>query len=88
VSGSLRSADATALAGIQRLVLEGDRRSNSRAQVLADRLRCVVFYRRDRRAVITFAAWTLAGDVEQAVTSTVTVLVIACPHALGSRSRS
>jgi cation transport ATPase len=33
--------------------------------------------------VATFAAWTLAGDVEEAVVRTVTVLVIACPHALG-----
>jgi Cu2+-exporting ATPase len=33
--------------------------------------------------VVTFAAWTLAGDVDDAVVRTVTVLVIACPHALG-----
>ena len=36
-----------------------------------------------RAAVITFVAWSVAGDPDQAVTSTVTVLVIACPHALG-----
>ena len=36
-----------------------------------------------RAAVITFIAWSIAGDTNQAVTSTVTVLVIACPHALG-----
>jgi Cu2+-exporting ATPase len=74
--------DATALAGIQRLVLEAQT-SNSRAQVLADRFAAWLFYAATAAAVITFAAWTLAGDVEQAVTSTVTVLVIACPHALG-----
>jgi Cu2+-exporting ATPase len=33
--------------------------------------------------VITFVAWSLAGDADQAITGTVTVLVIACPHALG-----
>jgi len=33
--------------------------------------------------VVTFAAWALAGDIDAAVTRTVTVLVIACPHALG-----
>jgi Cu2+-exporting ATPase len=74
--------DETALAGIQRLVAEAQM-SNSRAQVLADRFAAWLFYIATGSAVITFLAWSLAGDTEQAVTSTVTVLVIACPHALG-----
>jgi Cu2+-exporting ATPase len=74
--------EATALAGIQRLVTEAQE-SNSRAQVLADRFAAWLFYVATAAAVITFAAWSLAGNVGQAVTSTVTVLVIACPHALG-----
>ena len=74
--------DDTALAGIQRLVAEAQA-SNSRAQVLADRFAKWLFSVATAAAVVTFAAWTIAGDSRQAVTSTVTVLVIACPHALG-----
>ena len=32
---------------------------------------------------MTFLAWTVFGDVDEAIVHTVTVLVIACPHALG-----
>ena len=74
--------DDTALAGIQRLVAQAQA-SNSRAQVLADRFAAWLFYIATASAMITFLAWSLAGDTKQAVTSTVTVLVIACPHALG-----
>ena len=74
--------DDTALAGIQRLVAEAQA-SNSRAQVLADRFAKLLFYIATAAAVVTFVAWSLAGDSGQAITSTVTVLVIACPHALG-----
>jgi Cu2+-exporting ATPase len=74
--------DDTALAGIQRLVAEAQT-SNSRAQLLADRFAGWLFYVATGAAVVTFVAWMLAGDVDQAVTSAVTVLVIACPHALG-----
>jgi Cu2+-exporting ATPase len=74
--------EETALAGIQRLVAEAQA-SRSRAQALADRFAALLFYVAAGAGVATFAAWTLAGDVEEAVTRTVTVLVIACPHALG-----
>ncbi|MEO7398196.1 MAG: HAD-IC family P-type ATPase, partial [Ilumatobacteraceae bacterium] len=74
--------DDTALAGIQRLVAAAQV-SNSRAQVLADRFAALLFYVATGAAVVTFVAWWLAGDLDQAVTSAVTVLVIACPHALG-----
>jgi Cu2+-exporting ATPase len=74
--------DNTALAGIQRLVAAAQE-SNSRAQVLADRFAKWLFFIATAAAVITFVAWSVAGDTEQAITSTVTVLVIACPHALG-----
>ncbi|MEA3185050.1 MAG: P-type Cu2+ transporter, partial [Ilumatobacteraceae bacterium] len=74
--------EETALAGIQRLVAEAQT-SNSRAQVLADRFAKWLFYIATASAVITFVAWSLVGDTKQAVTSAVTVLVIACPHALG-----
>ena len=42
-----------------------------------------MFYIATAAAIVTFVAWSVTGDTEQAVTSAVTVLVIACPHALG-----
>ena len=74
--------DDTALAGIQRLVAEAQA-SSSRAQALADRAAAFLFYFATVAGLITFIAWTLLGSVPDAVTRTVTVLVIACPHALG-----
>ncbi|MEN8583601.1 copper-translocating P-type ATPase [Burkholderia sp. RS01] len=74
--------DDTALAGIQRLVAEAQA-SSSRAQALADRAAAFLFYFAAGAGVITFIVWTLLGNVPEAVTRTVTVLVIACPHALG-----
>ena len=74
--------DDTALAGIQRLVAEAQQ-STSRAQALADRAAAFLFYFALGAAVITFIAWMLLGGPDDAVTRTVTVLVIACPHALG-----
>ena len=74
--------DNTALAGIQRLVAEAQA-SSSKAQALADRAAAFLFYFAAGAGVITFIIWTLLGSVPEAVTRTVTVLVIACPHALG-----
>ncbi len=75
--------DDTALAGIQRLVAEAQS-SRGTAQALADRFAALLFYLAAAAGVITFTGWWLvAGDLEEAVTRTVTVLVIACPHALG-----
>ncbi|MEU4424207.1 heavy metal translocating P-type ATPase [Actinoplanes sp. NPDC024001] len=72
----------TALAGISRLVAQAQA-AGGRAQVLADRFAAMLFYIATAAAVLTFVAWWLLGDVDQAVVRTVTVLVIACPHALG-----
>ncbi|GAA1722443.1 heavy metal translocating P-type ATPase [Kribbella yunnanensis] len=72
----------TALAGIQRLVAEAQA-SSSRAQALADRAAAFLFYFASIAGLITFVVWALLGELDQAVTRTVTVLVIACPHALG-----
>jgi Cu2+-exporting ATPase len=74
--------DSTALAGIQRLVAEAQA-SSSRAQALADRAAAFLFYFAAGTGLVTFAVWALVGDVGEAVTRTVTVLVIACPPALG-----
>jgi len=74
--------DDTALAGIQRLVAEAQA-SSSKAQALADRAAAFLFYFAAGAGVITFIVWSLLGSIPDAVTRTVTVLVIACPHALG-----
>ncbi len=72
----------TALAGIGRLVAQAQA-SSGRAQVLADRFAAMLFYVATAAAALTFVVWWLLGDVDSAVVRTVTVLVIACPHALG-----
>ena len=74
--------DDTALAGIQRLVADAQA-SQSRAQALADRFAALLFYVAVLAAIVTFLVWWAIGDLDIAITSTVTVLVIACPHALG-----
>ncbi|MEZ5376263.1 MAG: copper-translocating P-type ATPase [Acidimicrobiales bacterium] len=74
--------DDTALAGIQRMVSDAQS-SNSRAQALADRAAAALFYLAAGSAVVTMAVWLALGDGAQGVIRTVTVLVIACPHALG-----
>jgi Cu2+-exporting ATPase len=72
----------TALAGIQRLVAEAQG-SRSHAQALADRAAALLFYVAISAGVVTFLTWLLIGNARGAVERTVTVLVIACPHALG-----
>ncbi|MFD4976840.1 HAD-IC family P-type ATPase [Streptomyces sp. NPDC058424] len=73
----------TALAGIRRLVTEAQN-SSSRAQRLADVAAGWLFWFALGAAVITVLVWALLLDrSDDAVTRTITVLVIACPHALG-----
>lgn len=76
------TGDDTALAGIQRLVTEAQD-SSSRAQRLADVAAGWLFWFALAAAAITAVVWSLAGMPDDAVVRTVTVLVIACPHALG-----
>lgn len=74
--------DDTALAGIQRMVTAAQE-SRGRAQALADRAAALLFYVAATAGVVTFASWVAIGSTDDAVVRTVTVLVIACPHALG-----
>ncbi|WP_083403897.1 heavy metal translocating P-type ATPase [Curtobacterium sp. MCBA15_001] len=76
------TGDDTALSGIQRMVAEAQS-SSSRTQVLADRAAALLFYFATAAAIITFVVWILLGSPTEAITRTVTVLIIACPHALG-----
>jgi P-type Cu2+ transporter len=86
--GSLRvritaTGDETALAGIMRLVDQAQQ-SKSRTQILADKAAGWLFYIALGVAALTAAAWTIAtGFNVDTVARVATVLVIACPHALG-----
>ena len=76
------TGDDTALAGIQKLVSDAQN-SSSRAQRIADRASAWLFWFALGAAVITAIVWSLLGMPDSAVVRTITVLVIACPHALG-----
>jgi len=86
--GSLRvrvgaTGEKTTLAGIMRLVEEAQQ-SKSRTQVLADRAAGWLFYVAVGAAAVTAVVWTVATTFDATVIErVVTVLVIACPHALG-----
>src|SRR5262245_24339625 len=87
VGGSLRVrvtavGEETALSGIMRLVAAAQA-SGSRTQALADRAAAILFYVALAAGAITFVYWWAAGDLTHALTRMTTVLVIACPHALG-----
>jgi len=87
-AGSLRvevtgTGERTALAGIMRLVAQAQS-SKSRAQALADRAARWLTWVALGAGAVTLVAWLLAGAAAAtAVERLVTVLVIACPHALG-----
>jgi Cu2+-exporting ATPase len=85
--GSLRVritavGDQTALSGIMRLVAAAEA-SGSRTQALADRAAAILFYVAVAAGTITFAYWWFSSDKAHALIRTATVLIIACPHALG-----
>ncbi|HEU5210369.1 MAG TPA: heavy metal translocating P-type ATPase, partial [Longimicrobiales bacterium] len=87
-NGSLRvrvtgTGEGTALAGIMRLVSDAQS-SRSRAQALADRAAFWLTIIAVASGLVTFVVWSLAGaEPGFTVERVVTVLVIACPHALG-----
>jgi Cu2+-exporting ATPase len=86
--GSLRvqvtaTGQDTALAGIMRLV-EQAQQSKSNTQILADKAAGWLFYIALAVAALTAISWTLATGLHLDILErVVTVLVIACPHALG-----
>jgi P-type Cu2+ transporter len=86
--GSLRVqvtgiGDGTALAGIMRLV-EQAQASRSRAQALADRAAFVLTLVAIGSGTLTLVVWVALGaEMAWTIERVVTVLVIACPHALG-----
>jgi Cu2+-exporting ATPase len=87
-TGSLRvqvtgTGEETALAGIMRLV-EQAQKSRSRAQALADRAAFLLTFVALGAGALTLVVWlALRASPAYAIERMVTVLVIACPHALG-----
>src|SRR5262249_54170690 len=78
-----RTGDATARAGIMRLVAEAQR-SRSHTQALADRAAVALTIIAIAVGALTFIVWILAGEpITTVIERVVTVLVVACPHALG-----
>jgi P-type Cu2+ transporter len=87
-SGSLtikitKTGDQTALAGIMKLVTEAQS-SKSKTQIVADKAAFYLTFVALGAALITWIAWAIAGQSANFILERiVTVLVIACPHALG-----
>jgi Cu2+-exporting ATPase len=77
-----KTGEETYLAQVIKLVRTAQE-SKSRTQDLANRAAALLFYAALGAGIITFAVWSLVSSTDVALTRTVTVLVIACPHALG-----
>lgn len=78
-----RTGDKTFLAGVMRLVAEAES-SKSKLQLLSDRAAYYLTLLAVSVGVITFLTWLMLGEgIGFAVERLVSVLVIACPHALG-----
>jgi len=77
-----RTGEETYLAQVIKLVRQAQE-SRSRTQDLANRASALLFYVALSVGVVTYAAWFILGSPELALERSVTVLVIACPHALG-----
>jgi Cu2+-exporting ATPase len=77
-----RTGEETYLAQVISLVRQAQQ-SRSRTQDLANRAAALLFYVAVSAGAITYVTWAVAGNAQFALTRTVTVLVIACPHALG-----
>src|SRR5699024_5656559 len=77
-----RVGEDTTPAGISRLVADAHS-SSSRAQRIADRAAALLFWFALGSAAITAIVWVAIGLPGEAIGRVVTVLVIACPHALG-----
>jgi Cu2+-exporting ATPase len=77
-----RTGEKTYLAQVIKLVREAQE-SRSRTQDLANRAAALLFYVAISVGAVTYAVWAVIGSAQFALTRSVTVLVIACPHALG-----
>ena len=73
----------TTLSGIMKMVEEAQQ-SKSKTQMLADKAAFYLFYVSVGMAIVTVLGWTVVGASPGFILErVVTVLVVACPHALG-----
>ena len=77
-----RTGEETYLAQVIKLVRQAQE-SRSRTQDLANKAAALLFYVALAAGIIAFAAWSFLASSDVALERAVTVLVIACPHALG-----
>lgn len=77
-----RTGEETYLAQVIKLVKQAQE-SRSRTQDLANRAAALLFYVALSIGILTFTIWSLLVSLDFAIERAVTVLVIACPHALG-----
>ena len=77
-----KTGEETYLAQVVNLVRQAQE-SKSRTQDLANRAAALLFYVAVVSGIVTYLVWIGLGSAQFALTRTVTVLVIACPHALG-----
>lgn len=77
-----KTTDEGYLSQISKLVSDAQN-NRSKTQMLADRVSGLLFYAAMTVGIIAFIYWLIFGDMNTALNRLVTVLVIACPHALG-----
>jgi len=77
-----KTGEETYLSQVISLVREAQS-SKSKTQDLANRASALLFYVALSVGIITYLVWFLLGTADVALERSVTVLVIACPHALG-----
>ncbi len=77
-----KTGEETYLAQVIKLVRQAQE-SRSRTQDLANRAAALLFYVALAVGIITYTTWFILANPEFALARSVTVLVIACPHALG-----
>jgi len=77
-----KTGEETYLSQVISLVREAQS-SRSRTQDLANRASALLFYVALMVGIITYLVWFFLGNANIALERSVTVLVIACPHALG-----
>ncbi|KRK64933.1 cation transport ATPase [Companilactobacillus tucceti DSM 20183] len=70
------------LSQISKLVNDAQN-NKSKTQALADKVSGWLFYAAVTAGLLSFIYWLIFGDMNMALNRLVTVLVIACPHALG-----
>lgn len=77
-----KTAEETYIAQVIRLVKQAQE-SRSKTQDLANRSAALLFYVAIAVGFVTYIAWFMLAGPDEALEKAVTVLIIACPHALG-----